>query len=265
MKLVYHYYDNLSLISSALALLKRIGIEAVDNQKNEKFEFYGSNFLLDEKRFFVANAYNIALAKDRDLLILEDDAYKNITFSKSQIDENPNLYSLVESELARFSLKYSQDTKIWHLVEMLGESLDKIRANLKSDFSDFSVAVFCSDLTHAESLSAILNALNLKVHFIENSDFFALPNRDLALKYSANLFENALDCGSDFILTNSIGNYEIFDKERKNLNKIANRDLGKMPVLFLPQLLLLAFGVRSESALNFRYHKFQPEFCEIQG
>ncbi len=264
MKLVYHYYDNLSLISSALALLKRIGIEAVDNQKNEKFEFYGSNFLLDEKRFFVANAYNIALAKDRDLLILEDDAYKNITFSKSQIDENPNLYSLVESELTRFNLKYSQDTKISHLVEILCESLDKIKANLKSDLSDFSVGVFCNDSKNAESLSKFLNALKVRVNFIEISDFFALPNRDLALKYSAQLFENALDCGSDFVLSTSMGNYEIFDKERKNLSKIANRDLGKMPVLFLPQLLLLAFGERNESALNFRYHKFQPEFCEIR-
>lgn len=263
MKLVYHYYDNLSLISSALSLLKRLEIEAVDNQKNEKFEFYGSNFLLDEKRFFVANAYNIALAKERDLLILEDDAYKNIIFSKAQIDENPNLYSLVESELAKFSLKYSQDTKILHLVEIL--KLESIKVNLKSDLSNFSVAVFCSDSSYIESLCAVLSVLKLNVNFIEVSNFYKLPNKDLALKYSAQLFENALDCGSDFILTNSMGNYEIFDKERKNLAKIANRDLGKMPVIFLPQLLLLAFGVRDESALNFRYHKFQPDFCEIHG
>ena len=262
MNLIYHYYDNLSLISSTLALFKRLDIEAVDS---EKFEFYGGNFLLDEKRFFVANAYNIALSKGRDLLILEDDAYKNITFSKSQIDENPNLYSLVESELARFKLQYSQDTKIHHLVEILGDSLDKIKANLKSDLSDFSVAIFCSDLNTAESLSAILGALNIKVHFIEKNDFFALPNKELALKYSAKCFEFALDCGSDFILTTSMGNYEIFDKERKNLSKAANRNLGDMPVLFLPQLLLLAFGIRNESALNFRYHKFEPRFCEIRG
>ena len=62
-----------------------------------------------------------------------------------------------------------------------------------------------------------------------------------------------------------MGNYEIFDKERKNLSKAANRNLGDMPVLFLPQLLHLAFGIRNESALNFRYHKFEPRFCEIRG
>ena len=262
MNLIYHYYDNLSLISSALALFKRLDIEAVDS---EKFEFYGGNYLLNEKRFFVANAYNIALSKERNLLILEDDAFKNIAFSKNRIDENPNLYSTVESELSRFKLTYSQDTKISHLANLLGESLDKIRANLKSDLSDFSVAVFCSDSNTAEPLGAILEAINIKVNFIETSDFFNLPNKELALKYSAKCYESALDCGSDFILSTSMGNYEIFDKERKSLAKVANRNLGDMPVLFLPQLLLLAFGIRSESALNFRYHRFAPQFCEIRG
>ena len=175
------------------------------------------------------------------------------------------IYSAVESELSRFKLKYSQDTKISHLANLLGESLDKICANLKSDLSDFSVAVFCSDSNTAEPLSAILEVINIKVNFIETSDFFKLPNKELALKYSAKCFESALDCGSDFILSTSMGNYEIFDKERKSLARIANRNLGDMPVLFLPQLLLLAFGIRSESALNFRYHRFAPQFCEIHG
>ena len=266
MNAIYHYYDNLSLISSALSLLKRLDIEATDGDfGGKKFEFYGGNYLLDEKRFFVANAYNIALAKERDLIVLEDDAFKNLTFSKSKIDANPNLYSAIESELARFKLTYSQDTKISHLVNLLRESCDKIKANLKSDFSDFSVAVFCSDSSTTEPLSAILECLNLKVNFIESTAFFAIPNKDLALKYSAKCLESALDCDSDFILSTSMGHFEIFDKERKLLSKIANRNLGKMPVLFLPQLLLLAFGERSEVALNFRYHRFTPEFCEIRG
>ncbi|MGX2982675.1 HdrB C-terminal domain-containing protein [Helicobacter sp. 23-1045] len=257
MNLIYHYYDNLSLISSAIALFKRLDIEAVDS---EKFEFYGGNYLLNEKRFFVANAYNIALSKGRDLLILEDDAFKNITFSKNRIDENPNLYSAVEGELARFKLQYSQDTKISHLANLLGESCDKIRANLKSDLSDFSVAVLGSDSAFCANLEKILNALKIKINFIETSDIFSLPNRDLAHKYGAKYFENALDSASDFIIAQSMSVFEMFDKERKSLTRIANRNLGDMPVLFLPQLLLLAFGERNESALNFRYHKFAPDF-----
>lgn len=255
MNLIYHYYDNLSLISSAIALLKKLNIEAMDGGK---FEFYGSNFLIDERRFFIANAYNIALANKKNLLILEDDAFRNIVFSKHQIDENPNLYNVVESELMRFKLTYSQETKILHLIDILQK--DSIAPHIKSDLSDFSVAVFCSDLTHIEALEAILNVLNIKINFIDFSDFFKLPNKELALKYSAKCFENALDCGSDFILSTSMGNYEMFDKERKNLSRISNRNLGKMPIMFLSQLLLLAFGMRDENALNFRYHKFLPDF-----
>lgn len=255
--LIYHCYDNLSLISSSLALLKKLDIVANDS---EEFEFYGSNYLLNENQFFLANAKNIALANNQALVVLEDDAYKNITFSKINIDENPNLYNFIESELSKFQLNYSQDTEILHLVDVLYNNLESIKNHIKSDFKPFSVAVFSSDSSVCDKLGKILETLNIKISFIETNEFYKIPNKDLALKYSAKCLENALDCGSDFVLTNSIGLYEIFDKQRKSLNKIANRNLGDMPILFLPQVILLAFGIRDESALNLRYHTFIPEF-----
>lgn len=255
--LVYHCYDNLSLISSSLALFKKMDIVAGDS---EDFEFYGSNYLLNENQFFLANAKNIALANNRNLAVLEDDAYKNTIFSKTKIDENPNLYNFIESELAKFSLQYSQDTQILHLVQILHNNLEVIKTHIKSDFTPFSVAVFGSDSNLCGELGEILEAIKIKVNFIDTNEFFKIPNKDLALKYSAKCLENALDSGSDFIIANSMGIYEIFDKQRKALNKIANRNLGKMPVLFLPQVLLLAFGIRDESSLNLRYHTFIPDF-----
>lgn len=257
--LLYQFYNNLSLLSSCLALFKKLNIQANEGSAKD-FEYYGSNYLLNENQFFLANAKNIAHAKGQNLLILEDDAYQNIAFSKAQIDENPNLYNAINCELAKVNLQYLQSTQILRLVDVLHANLEVIKAHIKSNFSDFSVAVLVADSANCEKIATILETLNLRVNFIEKSEFFKLPNRDLALKYSAQLFENALDCGSDFVLSTSMGNYEIFDKERKNLSKIANRDLGKMPILFLPQLLLLACGERNESALNFRYHTFQPEF-----
>ena len=257
--LLYQFYNNLSLLSSSLALFKKLGIE-VDEGRAGDFEFYGGNYLLNENLFFLANAKNIALAKERHLLILEDDAYQNIAFTKTQIDENPNLNNTIKSELSKVDLQYLQSTQILRMADILHKNLDLIKAHIKSDFSDFSVVVVVGDSANIQNIIAILEALKIQINFIEKSGFFALPNKDLALKYSAKLFEGAVDCGSDFVLSTSMGNYEIFDKERKNLSKIANRDLGKMPILFLPQLLLLAFGIKDESALNFRYHKFQPEF-----
>lgn len=253
--LIYHCYDNLSLISSSLALFKKMDITASDS---DDFEFYGSNYLLNENQFFLANAKNIALAKNGKLLILEDDAYANISFSKMKIDENPNLYNFVESELSKLNLQYSQDIEILHLTTFLHSQLDNIKKHLRSDFSDFSVAVFGANTNNA--LKEILESLNIKINFIESNDFFKIPNKDLALKYSAKCLENALDCGSDFILANSMGAYKMFNKNHKLLQKIANRHLGNMPILFLPQVLLLAFGIRDENSLNFRYHSIIPDF-----
>lgn len=257
--LLYQFYNNLSLLSSSLALFKKLGIK-VDEGKAGDFEYYGSNYLLNENQFFLANAKNIASTKGQNLLVLEDDAYQNIAFSKAQIDENPNLYNAIKSELAKVDLQYLQSTQILRLVDILHSNLDVIKSSVKSDFSDFSVAVLVADSANIEKIAEILEMTKIQINFIEKSEFFALPNKNLALKYSAQIFEDALDAGSDFVLTTSMGNYEIFDNGRKELGKIANRDLGKMPILFLPQLLLLACGIKDESALNFRYHKFQPEF-----
>lgn len=257
--LLYQFYNNLSLLSSSLALFKKLDIK-VDEGKARDFEYYGGNYLLNENQFFLANAKNIASTKGQNLLVLEDDAYKNIAFAKAQIDENPSLHNAIKSELAKVNLQYVQSVQILRIVDVLHKDLDLLKAHIKSDFSNFSVAVLVADSANVEKIAEILEITKIQINFIEKSEFFALPNKNLALKYSAQIFEDALDSGSDFILTTSMGNYDIFDNERKNLAKIANRDLGKMPILFLPQFLLLACGIKDESALNFRYHKFQPEF-----
>lgn len=256
---IYYHYDNLSLIDSTLALLQKLGINA---KADEKSEYYGGEFghLINEKLFFIAQAYNIAKARDMDLLVLEDDAYKNLAFAKKEIEENPSLFSMVQGELEKFNLKYSQDTNIIHISELLLKHKDSIRENIKSDFSNFSACAIYSNNLNASLSDEVLRILGLKISFKDNCEFANIPNKILAYKYSSKCLENALDYGNDFIITTSSGVFNMLDLERKALLKAANRDLGDIPIMFLPQVLLLAFGIRDESALGFRYHKFSPNF-----
>ncbi|RDU62626.1 hypothetical protein [Helicobacter sp. MIT 14-3879] len=259
--MIYYHYENISLIDSTLALLKKLNINTICG---EKFEYYGEHlsYLLNERAFFIAQAYNIAKAKDKDLLVLEDDAFKSLTFAKKMIDENPNLFNMIEKELSKQNIKYSQDTNIIHISNLLSQDNNKIqiKKNLKSDFSDFSSCIFYSNNLNSTHTKEILDLINLKIHFESYCDFFNIPNINIAYKYSAKYLENAIDCGCDFIISNSIGNFNMFDRERKKLEKMINRDLSKIPVINLSQLLLLAFGINDDSMLNFRYHKFIPEF-----
>ena len=70
----------------------------------------------------------------------------------------------------------------------------------------------------------------------------------------------AFDLGCDFVIANSIGVFNMFDKKRNKLNKAINRDFINIPVLFLPQVLLLAFGIKDDTKLAFRYHNIPVDF-----
>lgn len=269
--LIYHNYENLSLIDSSLALLKKLEIPVVGDKT---FEYYGGHWgwLVNERIFFLSQAYNIALASNSnaELLVLEEDAYFNLLFAKKHIEENPTLFSLVQSELAKFNLEYNINTKVVYLADLLLKNISKIKTNQKIKFNDFSVSIFHSSRNIAnlqsdlwkDSVIEILKELDLKVDFKENYAVFQneLFNPKLAYKYSAKSFENALDSGSSFILSNSMGVFNMFDKKRSKLSKIINRNFGNIPILFLPQVILLSFGIKNDMELAFRYHKFIPDF-----
>ncbi len=266
--IVYHHYENRSLIDSSLALLKILEIDAVCD---EHFEYYGGHWgwLVNERMFFVAQAYNIAKASTmgRDLLVCEEDAYINLVFAKKHIEENPALFSLIENELAKFKLKYSQDTNIVYIADLLAkdEILDKIIAKQKVAFDNFSTSIFHSSRqmpNKTDSLKCILQVLQLKVAYEGNYAFFQneLFNPKLAYKYSAAMLANALDSGSDFILCQSMGVFEMIDSKHKKLSKEANRDLGRIATLFLPQIILMSFGVSDDTILAIKNHQIIPEF-----
>lgn len=270
--LIYYDYDNLSLIDSGMALLKELEIPFVDD---DTFEYYGGHwgYVVNERIFFLSQAYNIAKASTIgcDLLVLEEDAYFNLIFAKKHIEENPTLFTLVQSELAKFDLKYSQDTKIIYLNNLLSESqnLEKIKAKNKISFNNFTTSIFHTsrDITSLEdksnaNLLKILHILGLDIAYEEHYAFFQneLFSPKITYKYSAKSLEKALDSGSDFVLTNSMGIFEMFDKKRLKLSKAINRDFGNIPVLFLPQVILLSFGIKDDTALALRYHKARADF-----
>ncbi|RAX52994.1 hypothetical protein CCY99_06395 [Helicobacter sp. 16-1353] len=268
--LIYYDYENLSLIDSSIVLLKELEIPFIDDNV---FEYYGGHwgYVVNERIFFLSQAYNIALAssKDCDLLVLEEDAYYNLCFAKKHIEENPTLFNLAQSELAKYDLTYSEKTKIIYINNLLGDNLEKIKAKNKTSFSDFHVSIFHSsrdisdfdDKSNA-NLKKILNVVGLNIVYEEHNAFFQneLFSPKIAYKYSAKSLENAVDSGSDFILSNSMGIFDIFDKKYLKLSKVINRDFGNIPILFLPQVILLSFGIRDDTALALRYHKIGADF-----
>lgn len=262
MKYLVFCDKNNSLFESSLELLKLLNIDFSDSCV---FETYGGylSYVANPDLFLISNAFNIAQAKKLNcaLLVLDASSYEDILFAKNKIDENENILNSINLELKKHDLEYSKDTKIINLVDLLLE--DNVFNNLKSKIlitfeSNFSTSIFkLHKNTHI-----LLDLLKINVVHSDENTFFQYEffNEFLAHKYSSMSFELALDSGSDFITTMSFGVFNIFDKKRKTLSKIANRDLGNMPVFFLPQLILLSMGIKDKNILAFKRHKFLPDF-----
>lgn len=264
--LIYHSYENLSLLDSSIALLGELSLPFI---VINDFEYYGGHWgkLIDENKFFLANAFNIALAssKNCNLLVLEEDAFYNLILAKTYIDENPSLFASIQNSLSKHNLFYNQDVKIIFINDLLVKNLDSIKQKIKINFCDFNTSIFHSsknviDFTLDDS--PLFEAIDLSILYDDRQAYFQYEsfNQDLAYKYSAKGLKIAFDLGCDFVIANSIGVFNMFDKKRNKLNKAINRDFINIPVLFLPQVLLLAFGIKDDTKLAFRYHNIPVDF-----
>ena len=262
--LVYHSYENLSLLDSAIALLDELSIPFL---QAKDFYYYGGYYgrLVNEDKFYLANALSIAKASNENaaLLVLEEDAFYHLTLAKKQIDENLSLFTTIENALGKYHLKYNPDTKIIFINDLLMQNLDSIKSKIKSPFSDFSASEFHSNgAFFSNDTREIFEALDLKILYSTKDTYFQYEvfNPALAYKYSARDLEEAFDLGSDFVISHSMGVFNILDKKRKHISKASNRDFLNIPVLFLPQVLLLSFGIKDDSKLGLRYHKVPVDF-----
>lgn len=263
--MVYYCYENLSILDSYLALLNELEISFI---VFNDCEYYGGYWgkLINEDKFFLANAFNIAKASscNCDLLILEEDAFYNTILAKQYIEENPSLFMSIQNMLSNYGLHYNQETKVIFVNELLMQNLDSIDSKIKIKFSDFSASVFHSSKNefYVNRDNSLFNLIDLKILYDDRNTYFQYEsfNPSLSYKYSAKSLEMAFDLGSDFIIANSIGVFDMFDKKRNKISKAINKDFLDIPVLFLSQVILLAFGIKDDTKLAFRYHKIPVSF-----
>ena len=258
--LIFTNNKNNSLFESSVELLKLLNINFIDDCI---FETYGGYlaYVANPNLFLLSNAFNIAQASKNNsvLLVLDINSYEDILFSKSKIDSNQNLLNAINLELHKYGLEYSKDIKIINFANLLHNIFDNLKPNILATFdNNFSTSVF----KFYENTHSIFDLLKINVVHNEQNTFFQYEffNEFLAYKYSAMSLELAVDSGSDFITTMSVGIFNIFDKKRKILSKVANRDLGNIPILFLPQLILLSMGIKDKTILALKRHKFLPDF-----
>ncbi len=117
---------------------------------------------------------------------------------------------------------------------------------------------FVREIQFLEKLESLLG-LKILPFYKESYDYLLKTNPTLAYKMASDDYYEMVDCGIDFIITTNIGNFEIFDKHSKMIQKIAGRDDLEIPLLFLPQVFLSTFRDSDASNLLFKEHNILPK------
>lgn len=272
--IIYDRYDNTlnpqSLLCSTKALFAALGLEVISPTSISPaglFDCGGYWARLAQKNDLLHNvAYNLALANaaDATLVFVEEDAYANAFYAKSLIESRSHIMREIETQyLHKFNLLYDSKVQMSYLPDLLN-SID-ISALIQKRFTQFSTAIVrgaYQGYVPKSTNHRIYEQIDLKVLEtpIANQYYAHLlqVNSQSAFFNSARLFFDLADLGVDFILTYSLSQFVMLDSYRTKLCSAYNRDNIALPILFLPQALLLAFG-QERNRLGFMYHNQKVE------
>ncbi|PAF48164.1 hypothetical protein BKH46_02330 [Helicobacter sp. 12S02634-8] len=252
------------LLISAAAWLEKMGLMGVRLDFCYDGGYWGS--FCDPEKFLLANAYNMALAHKNNttLLLCDRDAYANVLQAKKTLDTDQSLRDKINQSLARYGLVYEENIQIAYLNALIADTL---QWEVSQSFDGFSTIFFkgSSKLEEQEvCYGEIFKKIALKRYEmpLQNESYAHLfaVNPDSALKQSGAILYEGIDRGVDFIMSASMGQFEVFDTHAKKTAKLYKRDLIPTPTLFLPQVVLLALGEKDLKKIGLHLHKNKVNF-----
>ncbi|CAM2944674.1 hypothetical protein [Helicobacter burdigaliensis] len=113
------------------------------------------------------------------------------------------------------------------------------------------------ELTKIVEILEWVSGLSIKIFKKNCYDYLLNHNKELAFKMAGKDYYEMVDCGVDFILTPSIGHFEMYDGYAKEIKKSQGRDDLEVPVLFIPEILLAP--LKGGSFLLFDRHNITPK------
>ncbi|PAF50807.1 DUF5644 domain-containing protein [Helicobacter sp. 13S00477-4] len=252
------------LIFSVRAMFEKLGLKTLSLEFCFDGGYWGR--FCDEEKFLFANAYNMALAHRYKsiFLLCDEDAYANILYAKKIIDSNSDVLEKINQKLKDYDLCYDNTVEIRYLNEMI---VNDIKLKFSQQFNGFSTLMFGGSLTSQIDkicYKDFFKRMTLKRYegSIQNESYAHLfeVSEESALLQSAEIRYGAIDLGVDFLLTLSTGQFEMFDTWSKKSSRYYKRDFDATPVLFLPELVLLAMGEKDPKKIGLHLHKNKVNF-----
>ncbi|MDR2342311.1 MAG: hypothetical protein LBD84_04660 [Campylobacteraceae bacterium] len=259
---------------AAKVILEKLFI-ANQTVQTEKKDFGFENYALNPKAF--AENFALVLAQagknGEGIIALENSSFYSLQYAKNYIANNVNIKNEIEKQLNKFELTVNFLADVKHANKLLSTKnvIDNIAKNTKHTFDGFKTAVYVGsdlnlDFDINDDLNILLNTIKLSKIYFEKElntngyDIYTYAP-EIALKMAGAVLADAYDSGADFIITNDIRAFYMFDTCRKKIEKAIGRQIS-LYVLTIPQVILLALGETNKKILGFNEHKVKPTILE---
>ncbi len=235
---------------------------------------------VDELSSLTASAKNLALAEkyDTTIITLCSACTGTLTKAKKTLDENENLRNKVNEKLKVLGLKYTKKADIKHIGKFLLEDLgpEKLKELVKKPLTGIRIAphygchfnkpspIFdkFDDTEFPSSLRKLVEALGAT--YVEYYNLMQCcggavlgVDENLSLTLAGSKLKNVREANVDAITLICPFCYLMYDVNQKRIEKELEEKFG-IPVLFLPQLIGLALGIKDKK-LGLNINRVKPK------
>jgi succinate dehydrogenase / fumarate reductase, cytochrome b subunit len=210
------------------------------------------------------NARNLAIAEKAgvDLLTICNTCLLTMVKAQHELKENPALMARINESLAKFDLHYSGTVRVRHLLWVLAEDIgpEAIKALVKKPLTGMKIAPFYGchilrpdevlgfeDDRDPDSMEKVIEALGADpVRYEMRTEccgfHVMLVNKPATTNMVGQCLGDASDQGADLMVTPCTLCQLTLDSYQYLADKSREKPL-KLPVLHLPQIMGMAFGL----------------------
>lgn len=227
----------------------------------------------DHESWLAMAARNLTIAEQesKNIISLCNGCFQTLKLVNEELKHDDHEKEKVNNVLKTIGREFKGSIDVKHFVEVLHDYTDKIKELVTKDLSGLKVACHtgCHYNRPSEKLQTDDPMQPVKLREIVSASG-AIPvdyeeevlccgtgtgnsEEEPAMQILSNKLTSAMNAGAEAMIVNCPACYQQFDNNQKKAEKIDNKTFG-IPVLYVTELLALAFGEDSKS-LGLNFHR----------
>jgi len=238
----------------------------------------------DHLSWLAMGARNLTIAESegKNIISLCNGCFQTLKLVNEELKHDDHEKEKINTLLKNIGKEFKGTIDVKHFVEVLHESIEKIKENVTKDLSGIKVAchtgchynrpsekVQTDDPMKPVKLREIVAAVGaIPVDYEEEmlccGTGVGNTEEEPAMQILSNKLTSAMNTGAEALIVNCPACYQQFDNNQKKAEKIDEKTFG-IPVLYITELLALAFGENPDD-LGLKFHRTRlTAFLEKHG